>query len=80
MTKETTLVKFQDDEYKKIPTVNIKFVDGEEGVFGTYQDGDQVYFLGGDDGAWRVMATYHIYWCEAIAKNIYSYCTQGRRK
>jgi len=74
-----TLVRFGND-YKKINTENIKFVGGDEGVFATYQDGNLIYFLGGDDGAWWVMASYHQDWCEDISKNIYSYCTTGRRK
>lgn len=50
MSTETTLVKFLWDEYREIPTANIKFVGGEEGVFATYQENDQIHFLGGDDG------------------------------
>ena len=75
----TTIVKFPDG-YKEIHTSSIKFVDDVEGVFATYQNGNQIHFLGGDDGAWWIMATYHIDWCEGISKNIYSYCTKGRRK
>lgn len=80
MTEETTWVRFPADEYKKIPTESINFVGGEEGVFGTYQNGNQVHFLGGDDGAWWVMATYHTDWCKDIAKNIYRLLHKSMKK
>ena len=80
MSTETTLVRFPLDEYREIPTKNIKFVGGEGGVFATYQENDQIHFLSGNDGAWWLLATYHIDWCNGISKNIYSYCTQGRIK
>ena len=75
-----TLIRFFGDNYQEVPEENIKFVDGNEGVFATYQNESLIHFLGGDDGAWWEMAQYHVDWCDAIAKNIYGYCSKGRRK
>lgn len=77
--KSTVTVQFWD-KYKEVPYENIKFVGGDEGIFATYQVGNLVHFLAGDDGAWWCIASYHQDWLGGISKNIYSYCTNGRRK
>lgn len=44
-------------------------LDGEEGVFGIGRDIDNpdiVHLLGGDDGHWWVMGTYHKHWLPTI--------------
>ena len=77
MTDSINVTWFNNKEIKSISKDKIKFTDD---VFATYQDGDQIYFLGGDDGSWWVLAVYHQFWLEQISKNLYSYVTKGRRK
>ncbi len=59
---------YPGNEYLDVPTEQITFVGGKEGVFAVWWEDDICHMCAGDDGFWWEIGSYHRRWVADIRK------------